>query len=125
MPVAKCEKCGEEVSWHNYRGVKLENIPCPKCGGRLRPRWYGKTKAPRARLKREEWDRAILELLKTPLEERELFERLNKIPKFEKRLDAYRHLRRLVWEGKVEESPSKEPYALASQNVYQTHEVVG
>lgn len=215
MPIAKCEKCGEEVRWHNYRGVRLKDIPCPKCGGRLRPWGYFKTnqeecsratleilktsgslevreicarvcklpkfegkisdstvcghlrrlmeaglveaeqptehlsfvfwtlcyratgkhtlategyqysKTPRPRLKREEWDQAILRLLKTPLEERELIERLNNIPKFEKRLDAYRHLRRLVWDGKVEEIPSKEPYALASQNMYKTREEVG
>lgn len=32
MPIAECENCGEKVHWHNYRGVRLGGIPCPKCG---------------------------------------------------------------------------------------------
>lgn len=205
MPIAKCEKCGEEVSWHNYRGARLEDIPCSNCGGRLRPWGYFKTNqeecsratlevlktsgplevreicarvrklpkfegkisdsmvcghlhrlieaglveaeqptehlefvfwtlryratsklelttrgypySPRARLKREEWDRAILELLKTPLTVEELREQLNKIPKFARRC-YYGHLMRLVRAEKVDERDGEKPYT----TVYKTRE---
>lgn len=205
MPIAKCEKCGEEVRWHNYRGMRLGNIPCSKCGSRLRPWGYFKTNqeecsratleilktsgslevreicarvrklpkfegkisdsmvcghlhrlmeaglveaeqptehlafvfwtlryratsklklttrgypySPRARLKGGEWDRAILQLLKTPLTDEELDEQLTKIPKFERRCH-YGHLMRLVRAGKVEERGGEKPYTI----VYQTRE---
>lgn len=121
MPIAKCEKCGEEVRWHNYRGARLKDIPCSKCGGRLRPWGYGKTKTPRARLKDEEWDRAILKLLKTPLTVYELEEQLGKIPKFERRFCSFGHLMRLVGAGKVEERDGEKPHTI----VYQTREGAG
>ena len=31
-------KCGEAQRWSNKRGVKLAEIPCSKCGGKLRAR---------------------------------------------------------------------------------------
>jgi len=38
MPTAICMKCGEAQRWSNKRGVKLAEIPCSKCGGKLRAR---------------------------------------------------------------------------------------
>lgn len=36
MPTAKCVECSHEQRWRSKRGVRLKNIPCEKCGGKLR-----------------------------------------------------------------------------------------
>lgn len=97
---------------------EAQGYPLPEVRGQTEARVYGKTKTSRARLKDEEWDRAILELLKTPLTVHELEEQLGRIPKFERRFTSFGHLMRLVRAGKVEEKDGEKPHTI----VYQTRE---
>jgi hypothetical protein len=32
---ARCTKCSKLVEWHNTRGSKLADNPCPICGGKF------------------------------------------------------------------------------------------
>jgi len=36
MAWAICQKCGLVVNYHNYKGRRLREIRCPRCGGRFR-----------------------------------------------------------------------------------------